>query len=147
MDDIEGIGFVTADRIARKVGIAFDSPFRISAGIKHALSRAASDRGHTCLPADRLVAFAADMLGCEESDVEDQLYELILKHKLYARRISGQDLVFLPAFWTFEGEIANMLLELAELSGQGLPMTRQRNCAPLERATGRCWTTPSAKQC
>ncbi|MGI6192547.1 MAG: ATP-dependent RecD-like DNA helicase [Christensenellales bacterium] len=137
VDDIEGIGFVTADRIARKVGIAFDSPFRISAGIKHALSRAASDGGHTCLPADRLVAFAADMLGCEESDVEDQLYELILKHKLYARRISGQDLVFLPAFWTFESEIANMLLELAELSGQGLPIDAPAELRALERATGK----------
>lgn len=137
VDDIEGIGFITADRIARKVGIAFDSPFRISAGIQYALSRAASDGGHTCLPTDRLIAFAADMLGCEEGLVEDQLFDLILKHKLYARRISGADMVFLPAFWTFESEIAHMLLDLAATSGKGMPIDAPAELSALERATGK----------
>jgi len=137
VDDVEGIGFLTADRIARQVGIAFDSPFRIAAGIKHALSRAASEGGHTCLPAERLVAFAADMLGCEADDVENQLYDLILNGKLCARRVSGQDMVFLPAFWTFESEIARLLLDLADRSGRGMPIDAPRELEALERATGK----------
>lgn len=137
VDDIEGIGFVTADRIAQKVGIAFDSPFRISAGIKYALSRAASDGGHTCLPADRLAAYSAEMLGCEAGPVEDLLFDLILSHKLYARTISGTDMVFLPAFWTFESEIAKMLLDLSTLAEGGLPIDAPAELCALERVTGK----------
>ena len=47
--DIPGIGFLTADRIARGLGVPADSPRRARAAVLHALSTA-SDEGHCCLP-------------------------------------------------------------------------------------------------
>ena len=44
-DDIYGIGFVTADTIAQKLGVDKDAPYRVEAGIKYVLSQKADD-GH-----------------------------------------------------------------------------------------------------
>src|SRR6204780_17440 len=59
--DVWGIGFKTADTIARAVGIAHDSPERIKAGLQHTLSEAADD-GHCFLPAPNLLTDAAKIL-------------------------------------------------------------------------------------
>ena len=137
VDDVEGIGFLTADRIAQRVGIAFDSPFRIAAGIKYALSRAASEGGHTCLPSERLATFAAESLGCETALAEDQLFDLILNNKLVSRAIDGKDMVFLPAFWTFESGCADMLLKLVSFADHGRPIDAPAELAALERYSGK----------
>jgi exodeoxyribonuclease V alpha subunit len=67
--EVWGIGFKTADTIARAVGIAADAPERIQAGVLHALSVGA-DLGHTLLPAGDLLVQAADLLGVEATPVE-----------------------------------------------------------------------------
>ncbi|MGH3679467.1 MAG: helix-hairpin-helix domain-containing protein, partial [Natronosporangium sp.] len=59
--DVWGIGFKTADAIARAVGIPHDSPARVAAGIQHTLSEAA-DAGHCYLPEPNLVADSAAIL-------------------------------------------------------------------------------------
>jgi exodeoxyribonuclease V alpha subunit len=64
-DDIYGIGFLTADQIARNLGLAPDSPFRYRAGIFHVLSTAAED-GHCYLPQPELIAGAIDKLTTTE---------------------------------------------------------------------------------
>jgi ATP-dependent exoDNAse (exonuclease V) alpha subunit len=51
--EVWGIGFKTADTIARALGIAPDAPERLQAGVLHALS-AAADQGHTLLPEEDL---------------------------------------------------------------------------------------------
>src|SRR5439155_22768775 len=62
--EIWGIGFKTADKIARAVGIAADAPERLEAGVLHALG-AAVDEGHTLLPEPELLSKAAALLGVE----------------------------------------------------------------------------------
>ena len=66
--EVWGIGFKTADTIARAVGIASDAPERIQAGVLHALGEAA-DQGHTLLPEEDLLVQAADLLGVEVAGV------------------------------------------------------------------------------
>jgi exodeoxyribonuclease V alpha subunit len=66
--EVWGIGFKTADTIARAVGIASDAPERLQAGVLHALSMAA-DQGHTLLPESDLTLHASDLLGVEASHV------------------------------------------------------------------------------
>jgi exodeoxyribonuclease V alpha subunit len=55
--DIRGIGFLSADTIAQKIGIAHDSPLRARAGVSYALSEAAGE-GHCGLPRSQLVSLA-----------------------------------------------------------------------------------------
>src|SRR4051794_13975322 len=62
--EVWGIGFKTADKIAKAVGIAHDAPERLQAGVLHALGTAA-DEGHTLLPASELGSRSAELLGVE----------------------------------------------------------------------------------
>jgi exodeoxyribonuclease V alpha subunit len=59
--DIFGIGFLTADKIARSLGLAPDSPQRVAAGVAYALNQA-SDEGHVFLPTSELVKQATELL-------------------------------------------------------------------------------------
>lgn len=59
--DVHGIGFKTADGIARALGLKNDHPTRIEAGVIYALNQAADD-GHVYLPQTELVAMAAELL-------------------------------------------------------------------------------------
>ncbi len=60
-EDIYGIGFLTADRIAQALGIARDAPQRIAAGVEFTLNRAA-DEGHVYLPSAELIEKADELL-------------------------------------------------------------------------------------
>ncbi|MGK5532209.1 SF1B family DNA helicase RecD2 [Streptomyces sp. URMC 129] len=73
--DVWGIGFLTADRIARAVGIPQDSPERVKAGLRYALSQA-TDQGHCYLPEERLIADAVKLLQVDTGLVIDCLGEL-----------------------------------------------------------------------
>ncbi|MDT0265552.1 ATP-dependent RecD-like DNA helicase [Streptomyces sp. DSM 44915] len=73
--DVWGIGFLTADRIARAVGIPEDSPERVKAGLRYALSQA-SDQGHCYLPEERLIADAVKLLQVDTGLVIECLAEL-----------------------------------------------------------------------
>ena len=66
-DDIEGVGFKTADEIAQKSGIQKDAAFRIRGGLLYTLSRAAQE-GNCYLPGDVLVRHAQALLGLEEEE-------------------------------------------------------------------------------
>lgn len=73
--DIFGIGFKTADTIAKKMGIAPESPQRIDSGIEFALNELSSD-GHVCYPIHDFLGEASNMLGTNESLVESRLSPL-----------------------------------------------------------------------
>ncbi|MQS07443.1 SF1B family DNA helicase RecD2 [Streptomyces alkaliphilus] len=73
--DVWGIGFLTADRIAKAVGIPHDSPERVKAGLRHALSLS-SDQGHCFLPEERLIAEAVKLLQVDTGLVIECLGEL-----------------------------------------------------------------------
>jgi exodeoxyribonuclease V alpha subunit len=65
--DIFGIGFVTADKIARNIGIAADAPQRVAAGIEYTLNQLA-DEGHVFAPRDHLIQTAVKILGPSVQD-------------------------------------------------------------------------------
>lgn len=63
--EVQGIGFLSADRIAQQLGIQRDSPLRLEAGIVHVLSQLAEQQGHACCPRTPLLAESARVLGVE----------------------------------------------------------------------------------
>ncbi|MFF9129544.1 MULTISPECIES: ATP-dependent RecD-like DNA helicase [unclassified Streptomyces] len=73
--DVWGIGFLTADKIARSVGIPHDSPERVKAGLQYALSQSA-DQGHCYLPEEKLISDAVKLLGVDTGLVIECLAEL-----------------------------------------------------------------------
>ena len=75
-DDIYGIGFVTADTIAQKLGMDKDAPPRVQAGIKYVLSQKA-DEGHVFQHRDELIEACQTMLEQEPEAIEEGVRALI----------------------------------------------------------------------
>ncbi len=68
VQDIHGVGFKTADKIAQAMGLAHDDPGRIEAGIAYTLNRLAEE-GHVYVPQDELEPEAAEILGVDPQQV------------------------------------------------------------------------------
>ncbi|MBO6061075.1 MAG: AAA family ATPase, partial [Clostridia bacterium] len=121
ISDVESIGFKTADRIAHNAGFDHDSPFRIKAGVRHALNEARLE-GHTCLEKEELVRRTAeDILGVDVIPVENAIEELVLSGDLIEKPIGGEDMVFLSGLHYCEMHSAVCLMELAN-SANILPL-------------------------
>ena len=75
-DDIYGIGFVTADTIAQKLGIDKDAPQRVQAGIKYVLSQKADD-GHVFQRRAELIEACQTMLEQELEAIEQGISVLV----------------------------------------------------------------------
>ncbi len=113
--DVDGIGFVTADKIAQNVsGFSFDSESRLRAGLLYALSTAADEYGHTYLPRPSLLSYAARLLGAEEDRLVDTLDTLIARGEAVQQYVGETEAVFLPYFERMETKIAEKLLRLSQ---------------------------------
>jgi exodeoxyribonuclease V alpha subunit len=114
--EVWGIGFKTADTIARAVGIAADAPERLQAGVLHALS-AAADQGHTLLPEEDLVMQAAELLGVRPTRLRETVDGLLEGAEVVVttpKGASGRFLALLP-FARAEAGLASRLQTLAAI--------------------------------
>ena len=109
IDDIEGVGFLTADRIALSLGIPQDSEYRLRAGIKYALSEAAAGEGHTYLPRDTLLERAARGLRVSGELLTHQLDGLLFAREIIALDAEGTEAMLLAPYFYAEKEIARYL--------------------------------------
>ncbi|MDY5103407.1 MAG: ATP-dependent RecD-like DNA helicase [Agathobacter sp.] len=110
-DDIEGVGFRTADEIASQVGIRTDSDFRIRSGIQYALLQA-SGEGHTYLPMGELTGRASQLLGLEPEYIENHYMNLAMDRKIIMRQVDGVTQIYSSAFFYMEANTATMLKQL-----------------------------------
>ena len=119
-EDIRGIGFATADEIARRIGIRADSEYRIRSGLLYNLFMA-SGEGHSFLPRDILLKRTGELLRLSPDEVLLQMENLAIEGRLKIRW-RGEDRseaeVYLTGVYRREQEIARMLLDLdARLRG------------------------------
>jgi exodeoxyribonuclease V alpha subunit len=84
--DIFGIGFLTADQIARNIGIEADAPQRIAAGIEYTLNQLA-DQGHVFAPRERLIQAAVKILDVQPEQVEAQIEVLRQEERVIVERV------------------------------------------------------------
>jgi exodeoxyribonuclease V alpha subunit len=111
--EVYGIGFTTADKIARALGVDLDSDERVDAGVLHTLERAQSD-GHCALPPEQLIAAGQDLLGLPVARIEAGVDRLIASGDLVPRvRPDGLELYFLSRFDDAEERLVDSLIELA----------------------------------
>jgi len=106
-EEVYGVGFLTADRIARSLGLPLDAPERLEAGIIHTLSRAARD-GHVYLPRDQCLEKAGDLLDRQDGDgLREALDALQRRHAVVIREIpDSSPAVFLARFDRAEESVA-----------------------------------------
>lgn len=119
-EDISGVGFKTADEIARRIGIGIDSDYRIKAGILYTLLQA-SNEGHIYLPENELFNRARTLLNADEESISRQLITLNIEKKIIIREMGETNYIYSASFYYMELNIARMLHDLNipyELEGE-----------------------------
>ena len=111
VDDIDGVGFKSADKIARQLGLEHDSAFRTASGIRHILSEAGGE-GNMFLPREELVERCAGLLEIEKAAVEDALESGILERRLITREVKGVAAVYLAPYYYAEVKVSASLMLL-----------------------------------
>ncbi len=119
VEDVEGIGFKSADKIAASLGIERDSEYRLSAGIKYMLQEATGSAGHCYLPREMLVSASQQLLGNDVEAIERVLDTLILSRQVTAQILPLEEgaevnAVYLPKIHRAEIDVARRLCELKE---------------------------------
>ena len=111
-DNIEGIGFRTADEIASRIGIHTDSDYRIKSGIFYTLQQAAGE-GHIYLPQDVLLRRAGALLEVEIHDIEKYVMDLCIERKTVMKETEDGEIRVYPAhYYYLELNTAKMLHDL-----------------------------------
>ena len=110
-DNIEGVGFKTADEIAARIGIHTDSDYRIKSGLFYTLQQAVGE-GHIYLPEEVLVRRAGELLGVEIRDISKHVMDLCIEKKTVMKE-GGDGLRIYPAhYYYLELNTAKMLHDL-----------------------------------
>jgi exodeoxyribonuclease V alpha subunit len=106
--DIRGIGFVTADQIAEKLGIEKTAMIHVRAGISYALGEA-MDEGHCGLPRADLVPLDERLLEVPAELIESALGDELADGNVVADTVDATDCIFLPGLYRAERGIAERL--------------------------------------
>lgn len=118
--DIFGIGFLTADKIAKALGMKEDDPARIEAGVEYVLAKF-MDEGHVFAERDALVNEAREALGAQDVQVQAAIDRLVLQEQLVVENfdvVNGdgtsaiRTAVYLTPFQIAEKNTAKRLIEL-----------------------------------
>ena len=112
-DDITGIGFKMADKLAASAGIAEDAPGRIKAAVKYILNKAAQD-GHVYLPQDILLENVKDITGVDATLIENGLLELQIEHQIWRENLNDEVIIYLNLYYYSEISSAKKMIELLE---------------------------------
>ncbi|MDR0975702.1 MAG: ATP-dependent RecD-like DNA helicase [Christensenellaceae bacterium] len=114
IETIDGIGFLTADKIAMQLGIAYSGNFRVRAGIIYALKVACDGDGHTYLPLEKLFKKTLILLKIKTEELmpvfRGVINELCLdKYLVWVSRASGDEGVALSYYFNAEKRIADKI--------------------------------------
>jgi exodeoxyribonuclease V alpha subunit len=112
--EVYGIGFKTADQIARNLGMPVDAEERLRAGLQYVLS-VATEEGHCYLPAHELIKRSADALEVEDQAKLQAAHEKMLDDGLLkVEEVDNDRAIYLPPLWQAERGIARRVKAMIE---------------------------------
>lgn len=127
VEDIDGIGFFTADKIAQKMGIAPDSDFRFRAGIIHALKENSDKNGNTYITKSTLCDNVATLLTLKDLDYSNKIDRLLVDMQ-YSNLLKVIDCdnpkIMLTKYYTIEKNIAGMLNQLNDFEKNDIDVSK-----------------------
>ncbi len=103
--DIRGIGFLSADKAAQKLGFTKDNPLRAEAGLLYTLSKCC-DNGHVYMPQEKLVNMTSETLEVTYDMVENAIDGLQRQERIVCEEMDGELGIFLSRFHHYESKIA-----------------------------------------
>ncbi len=104
-----GIGFERAEAIENKLPKKPLPDFRIREGILHVMRYNSLNRGHTCIPREKLLKPSSELLGVPQDDIDIAIDGLINTAQLKAAELDGKEFVFLPSAFSAERKIAERI--------------------------------------
>jgi len=117
-EDIDGIGFIMADKVAEMLNISGNDIKRLTAGVVYTLNRL-SEIGHVCYPKDEFIKYTAELLNVEENDAVNGLNNAIkqglaiIDFVPYSENPSLSEMVYKTQLYTAEKELAFLLSSLS----------------------------------
>ncbi len=109
--DIRGIGFISADKAAQKLGFEKENPLRAQAGLLYTLTKC-NDDGHVYVPQEKLVTLTSDSLEIPYDLVEDAIKAIEEQDRIVCEEMQGEVGVFLSRYYHCESKIAYYLKRL-----------------------------------
>ncbi|MDD2215476.1 MAG: ATP-dependent RecD-like DNA helicase [Eubacteriales bacterium] len=111
VDDIFGIGFRKADRIAEKLGMDPHSPHRIYSAILYTLWTYINE-GHTFVPQKQFCELTGQLLDINAEEVYEMLIQMAFEGDIHIENVEGRAVVYLMAYYLAEQKVCRKLIEL-----------------------------------
>lgn len=113
-DEIRGIGFKTADHIARTLGISFDSKYRVYAGTKYIINMF-NVEGHTYIPETILIEKTKKLLNVGEEMIEEAIQHLALDQKIQLERLGEEIIIYSIPYYYAETNVCKKIIDLSRV--------------------------------
>jgi exodeoxyribonuclease V alpha subunit len=110
-EQISGIGFKTADKIARSLGVEPNSHFRIGSGINYIINEFCA-MGNTYMPLGQLLKQGKSILGVTDEEIERVLYDNTVEGKLKVEVIENEKCIFTMPFYYCELGVTKKIITL-----------------------------------
>lgn len=116
----EGVrfSFERADTIAMRAGLGSDNPHRIMAGISYILRHNLAN-GHTCIPREKLIPVASELLDASADLIEDYCDEMLDQKRLISKDFNERVFLYLPEIYRSESYIAERLAVMLDFPPSG----------------------------
>lgn len=135
-EDVRGIGFKVADKIAENLGIDKLSKDRIMQGILYSLNQSLAS-GHTYLPKDILVQESIKLLGVEKEYILDCILGLAYDQKIHIEKGLGhEDHIYLIPYYLSENGVCKQIIKLAQSDFKDLNIDVEKEIEKVEEETG-----------
>ncbi|HBW12787.1 MAG TPA: ATP-dependent RecD-like DNA helicase [Proteiniclasticum sp.] len=134
-DEVPSIGFKTADKIARNLGITLDSPFRIQSGIKYIINEYCA-QGSTFIPKEMLLEKGQSILEVRREELEENILHEVMKSKLMLERIGDVEGVFTMPYLYAEISVTKHMLGLLLEGVEGLDIPVKDYIQDFEKKNG-----------
>lgn len=130
-EDVYGIGFKTADKIASKMGINKESPYRVEAGIKYIMMEFAGN-GHCYVPKKELILNSSNLLEAGEDLIEEGIRNLGLRGNVHLIPDGEDTLVYYTPFHMAENNVSRKLVELSQVQLEELEVDVEKEIKKIE---------------
>jgi exodeoxyribonuclease V alpha subunit len=136
VDEIHGVGFKTADKIAFAGGLPHDSEYRLLCGLRYVLNEAAGNAGHVYLPRDVILEQAREILAVDTELIERALRKSILTGQLIECPAGEHTAIYLSNLYRAENDVAELLVKLKHSAANRVYEGAERLIAEYERSEG-----------
>lgn len=111
VEDISGMGFKTADKIALNLGLDKNSSYRIKSGIKYVVNEFCL-LGNTYMPMDELLKRGENILCVNKDEIEKNIFEVVVSGNIKVENIDGVECVFTIPYYYSELSVTKKVLSL-----------------------------------